>query len=570
MDLLIEIYSEEIPARMQRAALENSKTVLSSLLNEKGLAFTELGSHIAPQRLAIFAKGLPECTSKTTEERRGPRTDAPDAAIAGFLRSTGMTRAQLAERDGYYYANIVTDGRTAESMLPDLLHDFLDQMPWPKSMRWHNPQTNDFTRSWVRPIRAITVLLSAHRKVITASFPVKGLDLITSNKTFGHRFLKPEAIKLTGISAYTDQLRAANIIVDFDERRSAVWQAMSDAASAKDLVIQEDETLLDEVTGLVDFPYAHLGSINEAFMHLPAEVLSTSMRVHQKYFTLRTKDGAIAPYFGVITNVPAQPNNHLMLDGFERVLRARLSDASFFYETDRAISLTDLVTKLDAIIFHEKLGSVGDKVRRLADVAADELVKRAAFLCKSDLVTHMVGEFPELQGIMGRIYATLQGESPQIALALEEHYQPLGPSKATPLSPTSRSLALTDKIDTLVGFLGSGIKPTGSKDPLAIRRTALGIIRLIVEAESDDVELIDWIENAIEAYKEQNIRLSQTTTQDVISFIQLRFNVYVRDRYTRETVDSVLDKLGENVRSTNMWEIARQIQALETETARGS
>ncbi|MES2252690.1 MAG: glycine--tRNA ligase subunit beta [Pseudomonadota bacterium] len=563
MDLLIEIYSEEIPARMQRAALTNSKTLLSVLLSEQGLTFTESGSYIAPQRLALFAKGLPEYTSQITEERRGPRIDAPEAAISGFLKSTGMTLVQLAKRDGYYYANIVTDGRPVESMLPDLLHDFLDKMPWPKSMRWHNPATNDFTRSWIRPIRAITVVLNAHWEEQTISFPVKGLDLITNNKTFGHRFLKPKSIQLTGIWQYTDQLRAANVIVDFEERRAAVWQAMSDAASVKKLVIQEDETLLDEVTGLVDFPYAHLGTINEAFMHLPAEVLSTSMRVHQKYFTLRTKDGTIAPYFGVITNVPAQPHNRLMLDGFERVLRARLSDASFFYETDRAILLTDLVKKLDAIIFHEKLGSVGDKVRRLEAVAADESVKRAAFLCKSDLVTHMVGEFPELQGIMGRIYATLQGEGPEVALALEEYYQPLGPSKTTPTSPASRSLALIDKIDTLVGFLGSGIKPTGSKDPLAIRRTALGIIRLIVEAEADDVELVDWIENAIEAYKEQNIMLSHTTTDDVLAFIQLRFNVYVRDRYAREIVDAVLDNLGENVRPTNMWEIARQIHALE-------
>ena len=293
------------------------------------------------------------------------------------------------------------------------------------------------------------------------------------------------------------------------DSRTAVWDAMTKAAAAKNLTIQPDETLLDEVTGLVDFPYAHLGEIDKAFVHLPAEVLSTSMRVHQKYFTLLTKDGAIAPYFGVLTNVPTRPDNRLMMDGLERVLRARLSDAAFFYDTDKAIQLADLVKKLDSIVFHEKLGSVGDKVRRLESVATDATVKRAAHLCKSDLVTHMVGEFPELQGIMGRIYATLQGESADVALALEEYYQPLGPSKATPTAPVSRALALIDKMDTLVGFLGSGIKPTGSKDPLAIRRTALGIIRLIVEANADDVDLTDAINKAIAAYKTHTTSFAQ-------------------------------------------------------------
>jgi glycyl-tRNA synthetase beta chain len=552
MDLLIEIYSEEIPARMQRAALDNSKEILSKLLTEQGLTFTEVGSYIAPQHLAIFAKGLPEKTESLTEERRGPRTNAPDAAMAGFLKSTGMTTDQLEIRGDYYYANIVLDARPVNEMLPDVVHGLLDQMPWPKSMRWHNPATNDFTRSWIRPIRAITVMLDD--KAI--SFSVKGLDLTTGNTTFGHRFMKPEAIQLKGLNSYVEQLRAAHVIACFAERRAAVWDAMTKAAAAKNLTIQPDETLLDEVTGLVDFPYAHLGEINSAFMHLPAEVLSTSMRVHQKYFTLLTKDGAIAPYFGVLTNVPARPDNHLMMDGLERVLRARLSDAAFFYDTDRAVPLNDLVKKLDSIVFHEKLGSVGDKVRRLETVAVDVAAKRAAHLCKSDLVTHMVGEFPELQGIMGRIYAALQGESADVALALEEYYQPLGPSKATPTAPVSRALALIDKMDTLVGFLGSGIKPTGSKDPLAIRRTALGIIRLIVEAIADDVDLTDAINKAISAYKTQGIELSAKTVEDVLEFIQLRFHVYVRDRCPREKADEIL---GESVRITDMWKIARKI-----------
>ncbi|MDP3372449.1 MAG: glycine--tRNA ligase subunit beta [Candidatus Paracaedibacteraceae bacterium] len=549
MDLLIEIYSEEIPARMQRAALTNSQVLLSKLLTEQGLEFTEVGGYVAPQHLAIFAKGLPETTKALTEERRGPRLSAPEAAMAGFLKSTGMTVDQLEVRGDYYYANIVSKARPIEKMLPDMLHSLLDQMPWPKSMRWHNHATNDFTRSWIRPIRAITVMLDDK----TISFPVKGLDLTTGSQTFGHRFMKPEAIQLNGLATYVDQLRSVQVLVDFEERRKAVWDAMTKAALEKNLIIQEDEALLDEVTGLVDFPYAHLGAIDAAFTHLPREVLSTSMRVHQKYFTLCTQDGQNAPYFGVLTNVPTRPDNRLMMDGLERVLRARLSDAAFFYNTDRAIQLTDLVKKLDTIIFHEKLGSIGDKVRRLEAVAPDAAVKRAAHLCKSDLVTQMVGEFPELQGIMGRIYATLQGEPIDVSLALEEYYQPLGPSKATPTAPVSRALALIDKMDTLVGFLGSGIKPTGSKDPLAIRRTALGIIRLIVEADADDVDLAGAITNAIAAYKAQDVELSAKTVEDVLEFIQLRFQVYIRERCSREIADVIL---GENVRISNMWAIA--------------
>lgn len=552
MNLLIEIYSEEIPARMQRAALANSQEIISKLLTEQGLTFTETGSYIAPQRLAVFAKGLPETTQSLTEERRGPRTNAPEAALAGFLKSTGLTVDQLEIRGDYYYAHIVSAARPVHEMLPDVVHGLLDSMPWPKSMRWHNPQTNDFTRSWIRPIRAITVMLDDK----TVSFPVSGLDLTTGNTTFGHRFLKPESIQLKGLDHYTNQLREANIIVDFDARRNAVWSSVSAAADTKGLIIQNDEGLLDEVTGLVDFPYAHLGEIDKAFTHLPAEVLSTSMRVHQKYFTLQSKDGTIAPYFGVVTNVPTRSDNRLMMDGLERVLRARLSDAAFFYDTDRAIQLADLVKKLDSIVFHEKLGSVGDKVRRLESVADNPIVKRAAHLCKSDLVTQMVGEFPELQGIMGRIYATLQGENADVALALEEYYQPLGPSKATPTAPVSRALALIDKMDTLVGFLGSGIKPTGSKDPLAIRRTALGIIRLIVESEHDDIDLNTAINKAIAAYKTQGIELSAKTVEDVLEFIQLRFQVYIRDRCPREKADEIL---GDNVRITDMWHIARKI-----------
>ena len=540
MDLLIEIYCEEIPARMQRDALVNSQTLFSRLLSDHGISFSEVGSYIATQRLALFAKGVPAETDAVKEDRRGPRIGAPEAAIEGFLKSTGLSRDALAQRDGYYYADIVHEGKALSALFPTILHAFLDQMPWPKSMRWHNPKTNNFTRPWIRPIRSIACLLDEKPVV----FGVEGLDLQTGGYTYGHRFLEPRQIKLKGLRDYKDQLLEAKVIVDFDARRDAISTFLAQKAAVKGLTIQVDEALLDEVTGLVDYPFAHLGVINDAFMHLPEDVLSTSMRVHQKYFTLRQQNGSIAPYFGVITNVPANPEKNLMIDGLERVLRARLSDAAFFFEGDRQVALSDLTKKLDAIIFHEKLGSVGDKVRRLEALAMNEAEKRAAHLCKSDLVTQMVGEFPELQGIMGRVYATLQGESADVAAALEEYYQPQGPSQPIPTQPVSWALALYDKIDTLVGFIGSGIKPTGSKDPLGIRRMVWGILRLIVESNKDlinfnnpsvkltedRVGVAELIEKAIDAYRNQGIILSSTTTAEVITLLTVRIPVYILDK----------------------------------------
>ena len=557
MDLLIEIYCEEIPARMQRDALVNSQTLFSRLLREHGISFSEVGAYIATQRLALFAKGVPAETDAIKEERRGPRIGAPEAAIEGFLKSTGLSRDVLAQRDGYYYADIVYEGKALSALLPTMLHAFLDQMPWSKSMRWHNPKTNNFTRSWIRPIRSIACLLDEKPVV----FDVEGLDLQTCGYTYGHRFLEPRQIKLKGLRDYKDQLLEAKVIVDFDARRDAISTFLAQKAAVKGLTIQNDEALLDEVTGLVDYPFAHLGVINDAFMHLPEEVLSTSMRVHQKYFTLRQQNGAIAPYFGVITNVLAHPEKNVMIDGLERVLRARLSDAAFFFEGDRQVALSDLTKKLDAIIFHEKLGSVGDKVRRLEALAMNETEKRAAYLCKSDLVTQMVGEFPELQGIMGRIYATLQGEGTDVVVALEEYYQPQGPSQPIPIQSASWALSLYDKIDTLVGFIGSGIKPTGSKDPLGIRRTALGVIRLIAECDTDVVDLLELITKAINNYRVQKVTLSDSTIDDVLGFLLDRWQVYLRGQGCAH--DAINAIIGDNFRKSILWQQTRRVRIFD-------
>jgi glycyl-tRNA synthetase beta chain len=550
MNLMIEIYSEEIPGRMQREAETKATALFGELLTANGLTFDAHGCWVSSTRMCLFATNVPAQTERTIEERRGPRLSSPDVAMAGFLKSTGLTKDQLRIAGDYYFADIESPAKTTAEIVPHVLHAFLDQMPWPKSMRWHNAATNTFTRPWIRPIRSIVCMLDE----AVISFPVQGLDLVTGDTTIGHRFLNNAPITLNGFADYAQQLRDANVVISFEERRQLVWDEMTAVAAQQNLTIKPDDGLLDEVTGLVDYPFAHLGVIPARFMELPPEVLSTSMRVHQKYFTVQNADGTMAPFFGVITNVPAAVDSRLMLNGLERVLTARLSDAHFFYSTDVKVPLESLAAKCDGVIFHEKTGSLGDKLRRLQYVidafegaaakapgaqnkATNPLalspaefaqLKRATILCKSDLFTQMVGEFPELQGIMGRLYATAQGEHPSVADALEQHYQPLGPTRTIPANAVSRALALIDKVDTLVGFLGHGVKPTGNKDPLAIRRTALGIIRLIVEAGGalDDAQLRQLVAKSMEAYTAKGAILLDTTDTDVFAFIQTRFEVY--------------------------------------------
>lgn len=539
-NLLIEIFCEEIPGRMQKDAEMKAKDLMASLLTEKGLSFDSITAYVATRRIGIVASKVPLQTEQLSEERRGPRLNAPEAALQGFLKSVHQPKEALRQSGDYYYADIVKEAKALEDIIPSLIEDFLEKFAWPKVMRWHNPHTNTLTRPWIRPIRHISVLMN-DKPVICK---VQHLPLETGNQSRGHRFTHNDPlITLTSAHHYEEQLNAEKVIVPFEKRRSAVWKSLSDEASIFNLTVKADEGLLDEVTGLVDFPYASIGIIPDHFMTLPQEVLSTSMRVHQKYFTLLRSDGKMANRFGVITNVP---KTDLMMQGLERVLIARLSDAHFFFNTDMKIPLENLRAKCDTIIFHEKTGTIGDKVSRLESIAErtasllnltsnqTNSLKRAIILCKSDLFTQMVGEFPELQGIMGRIYAKEQGEHPDVADALEQHYQPLGPSKDVPQNAVSRALALMDKIDTLVGFLGNDIKPTGNKDPLAIRRTALGIIRLLVESLGQNISnpcegvlLPALIHEAIHAYHTQGHQINADQTKaDVLSFIQTRFDVY--------------------------------------------
>jgi len=482
-ELLLELFSEEIPARMQARAAEDLKRLVCDGLKDAQLSFERADAFVTPRRLALVVDGLPAAQPDVREERRGPRSDAPAQAIEGFLKSVGLTRDAVEERETpkgtFLFATIEKKGVATKDVLASLLPAAIGQLPWPKSMRWGTGGDR-----WVRPLHRILCLFDG------SVVPIAAADVEVGNATVGHRFLAPDAFGVSGFADYRDKLRAAMVMLDGTERRSVIEAEAKRLAAAEGLTLRDDPALLDEVAGLVEWPVVHLGRIDEAFMDVPEEVLITSMRSHQKYFALLDADGKLAPRFAVVANTETTDGGVQVVAGNERVLRARLSDAKFFWDQDRKQSLESRLSRLAERVFHAKLGSDMDRVERIAGLAgrladaagADPaLAERGARLAKADLTTEMVGEFPELQGIMGRYYALHDGEPAEVADAVAEHYSPLGPSDRCPNAPVSVAVALADKIDTLVGFFGIDEKPTGSKDPFALRRAALGVIRLIIE-----------------------------------------------------------------------------------------
>ncbi|MBY0280759.1 MAG: glycine--tRNA ligase subunit beta [Alphaproteobacteria bacterium] len=557
-ELLIEIYSEEIPARMQLQAAADFKGLWEKALAEKNAAFKAIDTYVAPQRLTAHITGLAANIRGTEEVRRGPKASAPEAALAGFLKSTGKTKDQLIQKDDYWYAELSQAGKPIQELLPEILNEVMDKMPWPKTMRWYNHQTKQMSKPWIRPIRSILCVYDGN----PVNFNVPDFGINTGNTTFGHRFLARQALTVTSFEDYKAQLEKAHVILDHQKRQEMIEQLIREQAAARGLVLKKDIELLREVAGLVDYPFAHLGKIEESFMHLPGVVMSTSMRVHQKYFTIVDKGGQIAPFFGVITNVPRKPDNHLMLDGLERVLRARLSDAAFFYDVDMKDDFDGKSAKLDHIVYHAKLGSLGDKVKRLQNLMSSADGKRAAKLCKNDLLTEMVGEFPELQGIMGEIYAKEKGEKPEVAAALREHYLPQGmlDVEGVPTALISAELALMDKLDTLVGFLGVGLKPTGSKDPFGLRRAAVGIIRLILHEKNDALRkhtLDKMIADVAREYKSFNVSIKE---EDVAPFIYERFKaILIQQYFDHDCIDAIFSK-----KSGNLWVDYQCIETLQS------
>ncbi|MCH1542472.1 MAG: glycine--tRNA ligase subunit beta [Alphaproteobacteria bacterium] len=491
-ELLIELYSEEIPAGMQAAAAEQLSRKIEEFLKGFGVAADSLSAHVAPQRVALIAAGLPQNLPDRKEQRKGPRVDAPEKAIEGFLRANGLdTTDRLSveedKKGAYYVLDIDEKGGTLAAALGGFMPGLIEGFQWPKSMRWGSALKPGGSLRWVRPLRSILCLFDG----AVVPFEIGGLT--SGNTTYGHRFMTPDAIVMTEAHDYVGALEKAHVLVDASVREAMIAEDAARLAHSVECVLAEDNALISETAGLVEWPVPLLGKIDDAFMDVPEEVLISVMRTHQKYFALRHQDGTLAPYFITISNMLTDDGGAAIIAGNERVLRARLSDGRFFWDQDRKSTLEGRLPSLEKITFQAKLGTVADKSKRIAKLAGSlaaslsadiEGARRAGELCKADLVSGMVYEFPELQGIMGGYYAQNDGLGATVAAAIRDHYKPLGPGDALPATAEGMAVALADKIDTLTGFWSIDEKPTGSKDPYALRRAALGIIRILLETET--------------------------------------------------------------------------------------
>jgi glycyl-tRNA synthetase beta chain len=497
-DLLLELFSEEIPARMQAKAADDLRRMVTDRLVAEGLVYEGAKAFATPRRLALTVHGIPVRQSDMKEERRGPRVGGLDAAIQGFLKATGLASIEQAkiERDAkkgdFYIALIEKDGRATIDVLADMLPVIVRTFPWPKSMRWGERSAKPGALSWVRPLHAIVATFGLETEdPDVVKFSIDGIE--AGQITFGHRFMAPAAINVRRFADYEAKLLDAKVVLDPERRKDTILTDAKQLAFAQGFELIEDQGLLDEVAGLVEWPVVLMGSFDQEFLSIPGEVIRATIRNNQKCFVVNdAKTGKLANKFVLTANIEASDGGQAIVAGNERVIRARLSDAKFFYETDLKTKLEDRLPKFENIVFHEKLGTQAERIKRIERLAAEiaplvgadvEKSKRAAKLAKADLLTEVVGEFPELQGLMGKYYALAQGEDPSVAAASEEHYKPQGPNDRVPRDPVSVAVALADKIDTLVGFWAIDEKPTGSKDPYALRRAALGVIRSVIESD---------------------------------------------------------------------------------------
>jgi glycyl-tRNA synthetase beta chain len=562
-ELLLELFSEEIPARMQTRAAEDLKRLVTEKLTAAGLTFTKAESFVTPRRLALVVDGLPDRQPDVSEEKKGPRVGAPEQAVQGFLKAAGLASLDQAQKREvgkaeFWFAVTHKAGQPTAAVLSTVVPQAIQAMSWPKSMRWG---ANRF--AWVRPLHGILCLFDG--RAVSGGIDL-GADSIPFGDTArGHRFLAPAPFKVANFEDYRSKLRSAYVVLDAAERRATILRDAEKIASLDGLKVKPDQGLLEEVGGLVEFPVVLMGSIDPAFMDLPPEVLTTSMRTHQKYFSVLTAAGELAPRFIVVANMLTDDGGKAIVAGNERVLRARLSDAKFFWELDHKTKLRDRVPA-----FHARLGTMAEKVARLQELAADlaehipgcdkDRARAAALLAKADLSSGMVGEFPELQGIMGRYYALADGEHPDVADAIRDHYSPLGPNDRCPSAPVSVAVSLADKLDTLAGFWTIDEKPTGSKDPFALRRAALGVIRIIVEnrlrlplmTAFEIAQGAQQIPGAL-AYVRKKItppgwgRAVDSVLYDLLSFFADRLKVALREKGVRhDLIDAVFSLGGED------------------------
>jgi glycyl-tRNA synthetase beta chain len=557
-DLLLELFSEEIPARMQARAAEDLKTIVTGKLVDSGLVYEGARAFATPRRLALTIQGLPNRQPDLKEEKKGPRVGSPEKAIEGFLKSAGLASINEAtiqkdpKKGDFYLALIEKPGRPAIEVLSEMLPVVIRTFPWPKSMRWGSGKL-----TWVRPLHSIVATFGPEtEEPDVVPFQVEGIA--AGRVTRGHRFLAPDAIEVTRFDDYVAKLAKAKVVLDPERRKAQILADAKNLAFAQGYELVEDRALLDEVAGLVEWPVVLMGSFDHAFLSIPPEVIRTTIRNNQKCFVLRDpQTAALVDKFILVANIEAPDGGKAIVAGNERVIRARLSDAKFFYETDLKTRLEERVPKFEHIVFHEKLGTQAERIARIEKLAVElapvvradvENVRRAARLCKADLLTDVVGEFPELQGLMGRYYAEAQGEDEAVAHACEDHYKPKGPDDLVPADPVSIAVALADKLDILVSFWSIDEKPTGSKDPYALRRAALGVIRILLD---NGIRL-----PLLPAFGRT---LVHGPSIDLLDFFADRLKVQLREQGARhDLVDAVFSLAGQD----DLLLIARRVEAL--------
>src|ERR1700756_3869310 len=569
-DLLLEFLSEEIPARMQARAAEDLRKAVTDRLVDAGLVYEGAKAFVTPRRLALAVQGVPVRQPDLREEKKGPRVGAPENAVAGFLKAAGLksiseAKVQPDKKGDFYVAVIEKPGRAAIDVIAEILSQVIKTFPWPKSMRWGAPSKDPGALNWVRPLHSIVATFGPETEEPDI-VPLAIDGVAVGNETRGHRFMAPAPFTVRRLDDYLHKLDKAKVVPDAERRRNIIPTEAKQLAFAQGLELVEDDALLAEVSGLVEWPVVLMGSFDQSFLHIPEEVIRATIRNNQKCFVLR--DGAHAKLinkFILVSNIEADDGGAAIVAGNERVIRARLSDAKFFYETDLKTRLEDRLPKFEHIIFHEKLGTQAERISRIERLAAElatvvradvEKAERAARLCKADLLTEVVGEFPELQGLMGKYYAEAQGEDEAVAHACEDHYRPKGPDDLVPSDPVSVAVALADKIDTLVGFWAIDEKPTGSKDPYALRRAALGVIRLIVENKLR-LPIQKAANSAIAGLSVKSD--TANLRSDLLSFFADRLKVQLREQGARhDLVDAVFSLGGQD----DLLLVVRRVDAL--------
>lgn len=572
--LLIELFSEEIPARMQNRAAQDLARMICDGLKAAGLTNASQRAYVTPRRLVLVVEDVPAKTPDISKERKGPRVDAPEQAITGFMKSAGVTPEQCEinedKKGRFYVARIEKPGRATSDVVGGLLVDVIGKFPWPKSMRWGTGNLR-----WVRPLHSILCVFDG----TVVNLEVDGIA--SSNTTVGHRFMGPDKIVAKNFDDYQKHLRDQFVMLDAGERKQFIRAEAEKLARSKELELIVDEGLLDEVAGLVEWPVVLTGSFDKAFLDVPPEVVVTTIKAHQKCFCLKTKSGKLANRYVLVSNTIARDGGKKIVEGNNRVIAARLSDAKFFWDQDRQMRLEDRLDQLEKITFHARLGSQRQRVERLEKLAGEiagkigadvEKAKLAARLCKADLVTGMVGELPELQGLMGGYYARAEGLDDDIADALSMHYKPQGPGDSVPDNAIAQCVALADKLDILCGFWAIDEKPTGSKDPYALRRAALGVIRLILENDTRlplhdllDAKIADFstpVDTTDDEETEEEARAAADTsaiTKDLLGFFADRLKVFLRDKGIRHDLIDAVFALGDQ---DDLLMIVKRVEAL--------